>query len=319
MLLSMNENIDLSNENIAYEVGIAYRTIEMGYSAITTGDYDGLTVGESRQIAKRVMSYLGQEHNLYIDFLRLRDYAIFGKFDDDISDPQDLYALVLMSAPAAELYGGGHAFACSAILQAVVARSKIDRIYRKELIPTLDLIEPCQGFCPGYHFKGLTLYELSLLAQMTVQGVKNELRKPNSPSTNYENTTENIDSQDSDLKIPNLVTIEVAEAYKWLKGRRGFIDTYFIKPEQNDQEDTYLVPQAKDGSLFSPECKLLKGFKIGKKGEEVYVDSFEQALKLLLAMPKAYWRRPSPSSGISGIVSSTTWVHKTSEELNLDN
>lgn len=315
----MNENIDLSNENIAYEVGIAYRTIEMGYSAITTGDYDSLTAGETKHIAKSVMEKTGPQHDLYLAFLKLRDYGPLGKFDDDISDPQDLYALVLMSAPAAELYGGGHAFACSAILQAVVARSKIDRIYRKELIPTLDLIEPCQGFCPGYHFKGFTLYELSLLGRMTVQGVKNELRKPNSPSTNYENTTENIDSQDSDLKIPNLVTIEVSQAYKWLKGRRGFIDTYFIKPEQNDQEDTYLVPQAKDGSLFSPECKLLKGFKIGKKGEEVYVDDFEQALKLLQAMPKAYWRRPSPTSGISGIVSSTTWVHKTSEELNLDN
>jgi hypothetical protein len=319
MFLPMNENIDLSNENIAYEVGIACRTIEMSYSAINTGDYDSLTASETKHIAKSVMDKNSPHHDLYLDCLKLRDYGPHGKFDADIPDPKKSYTAVLMSIPAAELYGGGPAFACSAILQAVVARSKIDRIYRKELIPTLDLIEHCQGFSTGHHFKGLTLYELSLLTTMTVQSVKNELRKPNSPKTNYEHINENDEIQDPNFKIPNLVTVDVEEAYKWLKGRRGFIDTYFIKPEQNNQEATYLVPQAKDGSLFSPECKLLKGFKIGKKGEEVYVDDFEKALKLLQAMPKAYWRRPSPTSGISGIVSSTTWVHKDSEELNLDN
>lgn len=315
----MSEDFDLSDSNVAREVGIAYRTIGMGHSAITTGDYDSLSSGEAKNIAASVMEPGSPQADLYSDFLQLRDWSIFGKFDDAISDPIDLYALVLMSAPAVELYGSSHAFTCSAILQAVVARSKIDRVFHKSLSLTLDMIEPCQGFCTGDHFTGLTLYELALLARMTVQGVKNELRKPNSPNTRYENMNKNDDTQDSSLKIPNLVTVDVREAYQWLKQRRGFIDTYEVNSPKDSQEETYLVPQAKDGSFFSPACRSSKGFKIGKKGEEIYMESFEQALKQLNDMPKPYWRRPSPTSGISGIVGGTAWVHKTSKELNLNN
>ena len=314
MLLPISENCDFSDECLAYEIGTAFRCVEMGYSAITTGDYEALIVGESKRIAESVMNYSDVEHNLYKDILRLRDYSINGKFDDDIKDPQDLYGLILMSAPASELYGGSIPYSCSAVLQAVVARSKIDRLYHKEILPTLDLIAPCQGFSSGDHFSGMTLYELSLLSQMTLQGVKNELRKPGSPKTRYESDSEN-DLNESNLRIPKLVTIDIEEAYSWLKGRRGFIDTYIANFGEENNEDTYLVPQAKDGSFFSFSCKLSRGFKIGKKGEEVYVEDFEEALKQLQQMPKPYWRRPSPSSGIAGIVSGSTWIHKKFTEL----
>jgi hypothetical protein len=315
MFLPMIELNDSSDRNIAYEVGIAFRCVAMGSDAISTGNYEGLTVKEDNEIADKVIKFHGADHKLFEQVLSYRNYGLLGQLGE-LEDPQDVYALILMGEPAAALYGGRTAYNCAAILQSYVARSKIDHALNTLDLSSLEYIDCCDGFSVGSHFKGLTLYELSLLSNMTVQGVKNELRKSGSPATRIEDRATQKDDENSSYKIPNLVTVDTLEAYKWLKERRGFVSTYNIL---ENGMDTLLVPQAKDGSFFNASCALKQGFKIGKKGEEVYVKDFNKAVDDLKAMPKAYWRRPSPSSGVSGIVSASTWVSKSKEELSLNN
>jgi hypothetical protein len=316
MFLPMIELNDSSDRNIAYEVGIAFRCVEMGYNAISAQPDEGLTVKEDNEIAEKVIKFQGAKHNLFEKVLSYRNYGLLGQLGEELDDPQDIYALLLMGEPAAELYGGGTAYNCAAILQSYVARSKIDHALNILDLSSLEHIDCCDGFSVGSHFKGLTLYELSLLSSMTVQGVKNELRKPGSPATRIEDRASQQDDENSSYKIPNLVTVDTLEAYDWLKERRGFVSTYNIVEKDMN---SLLVPQAKDGSFFNASCALKQGFKIGKKGEEVYVKDFNKAVDDLKAMPKAYWRRPSPSSGVSGIVSASTWVSKSKEELSLSN
>lgn len=61
------------------------------------------------------------------------------------------------------------------------------------------------------------------------------------------------------------------------------------------------VPVARDGTWFSPACRINGRFTIGPKGsEEKYEDYFE-ALGNLVRMPTPYWRRRN-TNGIPGIV-----------------
>lgn len=68
-----------------------------------------------------------------------------------------------------------------------------------------------------------------------------------------------------------------------------------------------MVPQAKDGSTFSPELRIRGGFTVGRKGAERKIDNFEQALAYLRAQPSACWRRPN-EQGNWGIVTGVRWV-----------
>ena len=63
---------------------------------------------------------------------------------------------------------------------------------------------------------------------------------------------------------------------------------------------------AKDGSYFGPHLIRKRGFWIGKKGDEKYVEDFDAALKDLKSMDSPSWRRPNPA-GNWGIVTGREW------------
>ena len=69
----------------------------------------------------------------------------------------------------------------------------------------------------------------------------------------------------------------------------------------------FRVPIARDGSIFSVECRRGGVFTVGEKGDEQRIDNFYEALKHLQSMPTAKWRRPNPK-GNWGIVSAIDWV-----------
>jgi hypothetical protein len=59
---------------------------------------------------------------------------------------------------------------------------------------------------------------------------------------------------------------------------------------------------AKDGSTFDPvKCQRAGGYWIGPKGSEVKIANFDDAVRMLSAMRKPYWRRPN-KNGNWGIV-----------------
>jgi hypothetical protein len=72
--------------------------------------------------------------------------------------------------------------------------------------------------------------------------------------------------------------------------------------------DFIWIPKSRDGSLFLPTCKQGKGYKVGRKGEERYYETYQEALTALRGMPTPYWRRPNKKSGRFGIVYGESWV-----------
>jgi hypothetical protein len=69
-----------------------------------------------------------------------------------------------------------------------------------------------------------------------------------------------------------------------------------------------LVPYCKDGTWFHPGLVYSDGlYRVGPKGGEQTAESYQQALQMLRDMPIACWRRPSPRSGLLGMVSAAHW------------
>jgi hypothetical protein len=226
-------------------------------------------------------------------FEKLYAYAMEGsavEFEHVSDALHAAFLFVLLARPSAEFSAGLVPTACENVLQAAVARFKIDQALKRPVFECwaedqlfLDLIE-------GGSLKELTIFELSLLARMNTQSIRNALK----------HSPELVTS-----KLGNLVIVEPASAYEWLRKRQGFIDT---TEQTSTDSNVILVPEARDGSRFLPSCKQGNGYKIGKKGEEVYVEDYNAALNMLRTMPKAYWRRPSNSTGKFGIVSAIQWV-----------
>lgn len=73
-----------------------------------------------------------------------------------------------------------------------------------------------------------------------------------------------------------------------------------------------MLPQAADGTVFNRALRQVRGFQIGRKGDEFFVGSFDEALRKLGQMEssedRAYFRRPSATSGRYGIVRVVRWV-----------
>ena len=76
----------------------------------------------------------------------------------------------------------------------------------------------------------------------------------------------------------------------------------------DDGDNTLVVPQARDGTVFCPEsCSRNGVYTVGNKGEEQRFTSFVDALDYLRKMPTAKWRRPN-TNGNWGIVSAIDWI-----------
>ena len=56
---------------------------------------------------------------------------------------------------------------------------------------------------------------------------------------------------------------------------------------------------------------------MGKKGEEQTYANFSDALQAP-AMPIPYWRRPSKTTGVHGIVKGVEWVSKSKQDPDLN-
>lgn len=67
------------------------------------------------------------------------------------------------------------------------------------------------------------------------------------------------------------------------------------------------VPVSSDGSWFGPHLLRSGQFTVGAKGEEIRVDTYEQALLDLASMDAARWRRPN-LKGNWGIVTGVRWI-----------
>lgn len=294
---------DLTDENLAKEISSALLAIECAHETLQGGVGDGVSEAAINAKKERMLSDPGS-YSLLSSFCAWRDYAFYGHFQESIESPIDGYALVLVSIPAVELYGGGHASNCAAILQAMVAREKLDIALGRQNPGNVEegaFLE----FSVGGQFTGLTTYELALLAGMSVQSVRNDFQSSS-------------DFTLSKKEKPGTPTILPVHAYKWLTSRRGFRDSYSSIETHAYNEDELLVPQAKDGTYFSMECRQGAGFKVGNKGEDKYIDNFMDALEALRKMTTPYWRRPNKTSGKHGRVAGVSWVRKTRKELGLD-
>lgn len=71
--------------------------------------------------------------------------------------------------------------------------------------------------------------------------------------------------------------------------------------------EAFIVPIARDGSIFAPGLRRSNGYWVGDKGSERIIATFEQALDFLRRMPVARWRRPN-DAGNWGIVTGVEWA-----------
>jgi len=118
-------------------------------------------------------------------------------------------------------------------------------------------------------------------------------------------------AEETAVKIETVVTLENTATHKTLK-----IELVQMKQEQVEEptepkqrDGLILVPEAKDGSKFSPETCNNKGiYTVGDKGDENKFRNFHEALDYLKTMPKARWRRPN-KNGNYGIVAAVDWVY----------
>lgn len=256
-------------------------------------------------IQEAAVFYESPERNtMFRVFKDLRDYA----YDDDVaqSSNDDIYhafAFVLAVSPIAEFFNAIPPLACERVLNAAEARDKLNsELFGRE--PVLCgpgcVIDYDQDILPSGLATGLTVYELAILSQMKEQSVRNTLQRDSSIPRSF--------SEDA-----RQTHVPMQAAMEWLKAREGFS---WRPPKQ--KEDELLVPVAKDGSCFSMRCKQPKGFRVGPKGDEKYYETFLEALAALDDMEDAYWRRPSATSGVFGIVKGLRWEPRLRSELGLD-
>lgn len=239
--------------------------------------------------------------SLYIHqvFSNLYDYAIDGLLTKSglCDDLHDAIAFTLTARVNGELYSRGVPVCCETILNSLTARAKVDRSLQYETYE-MDLYS---GSLEYANTDDLTLAEVALLARMDEKSVRNATQ----PSKPDRLTTYKPEGSGRVFVTPQ-------KALSWLSTRRLFIPT--ISDDLVDCPDEVLVPFANDGTHFGARCGMRKGFKIGRKGDEEYIESIWDALQGLRNMQKAYWRRPN-KNGSSGIVSVAQWKVIVKEEF----
>lgn len=156
------------------------------------------------------------------------------------------------------------------------------------------LMDPFSSLFGEQDMEGMSILQLAYLARMKQQSVRNKLSSDSNFSLQRETTGKNY--------------MNIADAIKWLGKQLGFSKTPGIKIV--DDAETISVPVARDGSIFHAALKGRKGYTIGPKGSEIYIEDFDEALTALKNMPTPYWRRPSKSSGVPGIVAGIRWERR---------
>lgn len=226
-------------------------------------------------------------------FSRLFDYVVnaFWHPIEHETEFMDAIGFVHALSVTSELYSFEPLPQCETLIVFAVARAKLDIAHG---YPTYDPDSYSYFLSDdGYN---LSISEVALLAHMDEKSVRNATQS---------GKQDRLITQKND----NGVYVKATDALDWLTRRQGFRPTKPQAPTISivDGVEYVLVPKAFDDTVFSASCKLGKGYKIGKKGEEIYIDSVWDALAALKLMNKAYWRRPN-ENGISGIVSVYEWV-----------
>ncbi|MBO6564809.1 MAG: hypothetical protein JJ956_08700 [Pseudomonadales bacterium] len=168
------------------------------------------------------------------------------------------------------------------------ARFKFDRYCNSDR--SMISVEACSGLFgeDDEQLLGLSTMQLAMLSGYKIQTVRNKLSEEKIKLC---------------LNSSGKFILPMHDALPWLEKQ----PTFRMSNEIVETSEMIEVPIARDGSFFNEGLRNSKGFRIGKKGEEVLVDCFEDALKDLRRMPTPYWRRPSGSSGIPGIVKGVRW------------
>lgn len=128
-----------------------------------------------------------------------------------------------------------------------------------------------------------------------------------------ESRMRNIAKRSADAVLPVGDDRAVAHdrAKAWLDDQDSFLPTVTLDfgQEEGSQEiiDPIFVPVAADGSRFDTTLRRSRGYQVGPKGDETWVDDYRAALAMLARMPVACWRRPSEGSGRHGIVRAIHW------------
>ncbi len=166
----------------------------------------------------------------------------------------------------------------------------------------------------------LSVHELAAVTQVTTKRLQNAIYAKSADAP--------IVAKDG--------SIPAAAAHRWLEARdykasiwREFIackgweeDGKAIVPAatENEARDFLFVPEARDGTVFSPiSCKRggkngTAYYTVGAKDAEVDYEDYDEALAALSKMSTPRWRRPN-ENGNFGIVSAERWRRLTREEL----
>lgn len=222
--------------------------------------------------------------------------GILGHFNEDEIRQEDFESMEFFSSQL-KLYASSPLFNIDDNFVGVVETVKFAARARLKLviddgISMRELFDLDDGF--EYTSGLIELRELAAIADMSVQSVRNDNSKSAAP----------IKFRSSEGKHYT----SVAEAKNWLKQRNSFKPTINFNElhEREQRDNTLYVPVAKDGTHFSSTCRMTRGYQIGEKGAERYIESFSEARSELLFMPQAKWRRPN-EKGNFGIVSAVEW------------
>lgn len=168
----------------------------------------------------------------------------------------------------------------------------------------------------------LTVHELAAATRVTPKRLQNAIYAK---------------SADAPIVNKNDGLISVASAQRWLEAReyRPSIWKEFIAAKAWDRDnvpettveaepetaDFVFVPEARDGSLFTPAACKRGGkrdepyYTIGEKGAERDFADYDEALSELSRMTIPRWRRPN-EQGNFGIVTAERWRRLSRSELN---
>lgn len=248
----------------------------------------------------------------FLDPVENRMFQVFDKvraygFEDRpccIATEDIFHAFAFMESawPLLDFFGDSTLNGCNASLQAALARDKLSELDHSRQLVIHGPGHPVEYWndLPGGMALGLTVQEVALLTGLEEQSIRNELSSDKS-------IPREIGEQSKQLEIP----VEFAATWLLGKGR-------FQKYQPPRSENHISVPVAKDGSFFNVNLKRKKGYTIGKKGEERPYELFIEALSALEKMTTPYWRRPSQTTGVPGIVRGVRWESKSRKEIGLD-
>lgn len=262
---------------------VLFEEVEEGYRAIHNL-IDPSIYGDESPLPKLLQD--GADHSQSA-LGRIYRYAYLGEIDDLLhhDDLHDAIAFVVACRPLAELYNLGVPELAESALNIAIARAKIDLAKGLQVPLTLEEV----GVMPLADEPRLTVREMGWLARMSERSVRNAMLEG--------------DDRLEVIKDGFNVFVDPTTADAWLARRRGYVPT---RIPQSSPDDSVLVPVAKDGSIFSAQCRRSQGYQIGKKGDEQYIEDIWEARDALERMNKPYWRRPN-EHGRFGIVTGLRW------------